>query len=183
MTLLKRLALVGVAVALGVGASLLALSTMPQDKAETETLYLDENEEPQILGQPQSTERASLIRLLANPDRYTGKDVVTQGFFVWAFEHRAIYLSREDAFYHLSQNGLVLEGSLHSSEPNEDARTVMKKYHLQYVTVAGTFHGSGRGHLNVYYGGSLSNLVICGIHRKADEIPPLRTKDAVQPGP
>jgi hypothetical protein len=109
--------------------------------------------------------------------------VTTQGFFVFACEDEALYISREDAFHGLGYNGLVLDGSVHSSDGKEDSRATVKECHLQYVTLEGTFHKLGRGHLHAYYAGALRDLTIIRIHRKFDDIPPLRTKEPEKGGP
>ena len=178
MKLLSRRAVFAVGVVGLLGASWLATRAMSQRTPEAGTLYVDENEEPQIAGQPLNPERVSLVRLIAERERYDGKEVVTQGFLVWACECQALFLSREDAFYGLSHNGLVLDGTVRSSDAKEDLRTVLKRSHLQYVTLSGTFHKQARGHLGAYYAGKLTDLLIHRIERKKEEIPFLRIKEA-----
>ena len=177
MTLLSKRVLSAVGVLALVGISWLAVTARSQEKREPGTLYIDENGEPRIVGQPPPPERVSLVRLIAEPERYDGKRVATQGFFVFAYEHEALYISREDAFFGLHYNGLVLDGSVHSSEAKEGPRATVKKCHLQYLTLEGTFHKLGRGHLNAYYAGALKDLVIVRIEHRFDDIPPLRTKE------
>jgi hypothetical protein len=170
-----------VVVILGVFASsYVAVRSSSQEKLANEVQgYIDDNGEPQIVGAPLNPERVSLVRLIAERERYDGKVVVTQGFFVYAFEQKALYLSREDALYDLSYNALLLDGSLHSAELNEDARATMKKAHMQYVTISGTFHKLGRGHLDSYHAGTLMDMTIYDVRRKAADIPILRTKDKI----
>ena len=144
---------------------------LPQEKPKAGDVYLDENEEPQIVGRPLNPERVSMVRLIANREQYDGKRIVTQGFFVYAYENMGLYLSREDAFNGLSHNGFVFDGSLRSSEPNEDPRTVVYDSHLHYVTVAGTFHKLGRGHLDAYFAGTLSDLIVYRVDAKSRGTP------------
>jgi hypothetical protein len=163
---------------LAAGASWFAMKAVSQDKSDTGALYVDDSGEPQVVGHPLNPERVSLVRLISDGERYDGKEVVTQGFFVYAYEQQALYLSRDDAFHRLGHNGLILDGTLGSSEPKEDARTIIKKSHLRYVTISGTFHRPGRGHLNAYYAGELTDVLIQQVHREIDDIPPLRSKDS-----
>ena len=167
-----------VIVVLGVvGASWFGLKALSQEKLKTGTIYIDENGDFQVAGDPPGPERVSLVRLIADRERYDGRKVETQGFFVWAYEDTSLYLSREDAFNGITHNGLVLDGTLRSADPDVDARAIRTKSHLQYVTVSGTFHKQGRGHLGLYYAGKLADLVIQRIERKSENIPLMRMKE------
>jgi hypothetical protein len=163
--------------------SWLALTARSQDKRPPGTYYLDENEEMQVVGQPPRPQHVSLLRLIANRERYDGKEVITQGFCVQSYENMGLYLSREDAFYDLTLNGLVLRESVRSDVSGEAPTITLKKTHLHYVTVAGIFHKLGMGHLHSFYGGALTDVVLYDVHRKFDDIPPLRTKDPEKPRP
>ena len=155
---------------------------MSQEKQKAGEIYLDENEEPQVVGQPPHAVLVSMVRLIAERERYDGKRIVTQGFFVYAYENAGLYLSREDAFNGLSYNGLVFDGPVNSSEANEDEVATITKSHLHYVTIAGTFHKLGRGHLGSYYAGTLSDLVVYRVERNHGEPPIIRMKRAEKSG-
>jgi hypothetical protein len=160
-----------------VAAMSLTMRAMSQERREAGSIYIDENGDMQVAGRPPGPERVSLVRLIADPARYDGKEVVTQGLFVWAYENTSLYLSRDDALNNLSYNGLVLAGTVHSSYAGKDLITALKEGHLQYVTIRGTFHKLGRGHLSRYYSGTLTDIEIQQIHRQADKIPLLRMKE------
>ena len=157
----------------------LAVKVLSQGQTTPEARpYIDENGEPQIVGQPLNPERVSLVRLIVNRERYDGKRVETQGFFVWAFEHMVLYISSDDAWHGLSYNGLSVGGSVGSGEPGEGPNAVGEKAHLQYVTVVGTFHKLGDGHLNIRYAGGLTDIVVRRVHRKSPAIPAIRSGPA-----
>jgi hypothetical protein len=177
MQLLSNRVLSAAGVLALVGISWLAVTARSQEKREPGTLYVDENGEPRIVGQPPGPEHVSLLRLIANRERYDGKEVITQGFCVRSYENTGLYLSREDAFHDLTLNGLVLDGGVGSDVPGEDPRITLKRTHLQYVTIAGRFHKLGIGHLHSFYGGALTDLVLYNVRRTFDDIPPLRTKE------
>jgi hypothetical protein len=145
------------------------LQERPRAKGQS---YFDENGQAQVEGEPPQREKVSLSGLIANRAKYDGRPVETQGCLVYAFEHMALYVSREDAFNGLSYNGAWIDG-FNDREWNEENKQLLLKSHLQYVTVTGTFHRVGHAHLGHHYGGALSNLLICGIERKVSDIPPL----------
>jgi hypothetical protein len=69
MRLLSRRLLSAVGVLALVGLSWLAVTARSQEKRAPGTLYVDENGDPQIAGQPPPPERVSLVRLIAEPKR------------------------------------------------------------------------------------------------------------------
>jgi len=81
-----------------------------------------------------------LVALIANPEKYDGKLISTEGLFVWVFEDNAVYLSKEQA-RHSSLNRIQIMIS--------DAERVAleKKNHVKFsklngrwVLVRGEFH-------------------------------------------
>jgi hypothetical protein len=168
----KPLLILGLVVGI-VGLFCLTRSARPQEKTrEPGQVYVDENGQSQIVGQPLLAEQVSLAGIIANRLKYDGKEVMTQGFLVYAFERMAIYVSREDALNGLSYNGVWLDG-FNLRGPVEERRDILHKSHMHYVTVVGTFHKVGNAHLGHHFGGGLSDLIICGVERKVDDIPPL----------
>jgi hypothetical protein len=91
----------------------------------------------------------SMIRLIANPERYHGKPVHVEGFLRVGFEDNAIYLSREDANYLITKNGLGV------TIVYEDWEKLGKKpedFKNSYVLIEGLFDKDNRGHLGMNSG-------------------------------
>jgi hypothetical protein len=173
----KGHSVIALAIVATIAASSLTMRAISQERREAASTYIGENGDRWVAGGPAGAERVSMVRLIADPARYDGKEVVTEGFFVWAYEDRSLYVSRDDALNFLDYNGLVLSGTVRSSCAGKDLRTSLTEGHLHFVTVQGTFHKLGRGHLNSYYSGTLSDIEIRQIHRQADKIPLLRMED------
>jgi hypothetical protein len=93
--------------------------------------------------------RVSMIRLIANPERYHGKPVRVEGFLTVGFEDNAIYLSREDAGYLITKNGLwvtILD------EDWERLGKDPRKFKDSYVLIEGVFDKDSLGHLGAFSG-------------------------------
>ena len=72
----------------------------------------------------------SMIEVIANPERYDGKQVTVTGFLGIEFESQSLYLHREDYEYYLVKNSLAVDLSDHPEANKWDRR---------YVTIDGTF--------------------------------------------
>ena len=55
--------------------------------------------------------QVSLIRLIANPQRYDGKLVQVIGFVSLEFEGHGVFLHREDYLHNINKNGLWIDVS------------------------------------------------------------------------
>jgi len=77
----------------------------------------------------------SMISLIANPDRYDGKRVRTEGFAIVQFEGSAIYLSKESAENAVGVNGIGL--SIASAAEAERLKGLV---HAKWVLVEGIYH-------------------------------------------
>jgi hypothetical protein len=88
--------------------------------------------------------QVSLIRLLANPERYDGKFIMVQGiaYFDSKYGINAIFLTRDDKRAGNGLNGLFVVFN----------PTLPKVDHLneQYVLARGTFHAHEKGRLGSF---------------------------------
>jgi hypothetical protein len=89
----------------------------------------------------------SIVRLLANPDRYDGKRIRIEGYLRVAFEGTAIYLSKDDADYAISSNGFWVD-----FDKDEIADDVAAKFDGKYVLIEGRFNKDNRGHMSAWQG-------------------------------
>ena len=94
-----------------------------------------------------------LVALIANPQKYDGKLICTEGLFVWVFEDNAVYLSKEQA-RHSSLNRIQIMIS--------DAERVAleKKNHVKFSKLNGRWV-LVRGEFNAYsdHEGAFKHLV------------------------
>jgi hypothetical protein len=88
--------------------------------------------------------QVSLIRLLANPERYDGKHIMVEGiaYFDSKYGINGIFLSRDDKRAGNGLNGLfvVFDPTLPSVDHLND----------QYVLARGTFRAQEKGHLSSF---------------------------------
>jgi len=104
---------------------------------------------PSEVQESQATD-ASIIQLVANPERYHGKFVRVIGFVHLEFEGNAIYLHREDFENGLDKNSLWLSVA-------DEIRKESAKYNDKYVLVEGTFNSQNRGHMGIN-SGAIENI-------------------------
>ena len=90
---------------------------------------------------PNEEYQASIVQMLAHRDRYHGKEVQIKGYLRVEFEGTAIYLSKEDADYHMTGNGFWVNLSESSA-----------KYDRKYVLIEGTFDKDSMGHHSSWQG-------------------------------
>lgn len=88
------------------------------------------------------SENVSIIRIIANPEKYYGKRLTVSGYMITEFEGTAIYLSREDFDNRIHKNSIfLLIGKGYDYQ----------YYNKEYVTLDGTFI-EGNGHMGLYSG-------------------------------
>ena len=88
---------------------------------------------------------ASLVSVVANPQRFGGRTIQVVGFVTLRFEDNALYLSREAAEVSDSSSAVWLDvGGLTLSRPQDFDR--------RYVILAGRFNAENRGHLGMFAG-------------------------------
>jgi hypothetical protein len=90
----------------------------------------------------------ALMHLIQHPEKYHGKKVRVIGFAALEFEHKALYVSKEDHDNAVTKNGVWL-----NLEINETNKTYDKKY----ILVEGVFDKDNLGHLKMF-SGSLKNI-------------------------
>lgn len=86
---------------------------------------------------------ASLVALIANPERYDGKTVRVIGYAVAEFEGTAVYLHREDHDEGLDSNGLWLElGDACAKKADE--------FKNGYALLEGVVDAKNTGHMGLW---------------------------------
>ena len=94
----------------------------------------------------------SLIRLIATPEKYDGKQVRVIGYLNLEFEGNAIYLHKEDYSKALSTNGF----SVDFTKKIVDKKNLYN-YNKSYVLIIGTFDMNDKGHMGLF-GGKIKNI-------------------------
>ena len=150
----KVIAAVGLMAGLTVGGAGVAAQKgdTGKDPVRKELAPISTNK-PAVPDQPGSTDPrpgepildASLIQLIANPDRYDGKPVRVLGFLHVEFEGTALYLSRDDANYLITRNGLWI-----SFERSPGPKSPVNR---KFVLIEGTFDKTLVGHMGSWSGG------------------------------
>jgi hypothetical protein len=94
---------------------------------------------------------ASMVALIANPEPFEGKKVLTYGYVHFEFEGNGVYLHEEDFINVLPTNGLWVDLA-NGLDPN--------KCQDSYALLEGTFRGGPSGHFGLY-SGRLENVTRC----------------------
>jgi hypothetical protein len=118
-----------------------------------------------ILSEPYLLKPPSLINVLANPERYDGKRISISGFLHYQFEDSALYFSKSDADYLITENAIWIR---YGEKPIIDAIECKGKSKAStsnldyldghYVSLEGTFNMNERGHMGAF-SGTLENVV------------------------
>ena len=87
----------------------------------------------------------SLLRLIANPDKYDGQMVRTYGYLRIEFEGNSIYLHKEDYEHSLLKNGLWVSF-------NPDKVSNQAEFSNKYVLIEGRFDAHSQGHMGLWSG-------------------------------
>lgn len=102
--------------------------------------------------------RASIINLVATPERFDSKVIQTTGYLVLEFEHMALYLDKEST----PDEGVWVHFGDGRFDTDADVDKWQKQYDFwrcQYnhmrVEVRGTFSSEPAGHLVAAYPGSI----------------------------
>jgi hypothetical protein len=98
-------------------------------------------------------ENVSLVKLIANPEKYDRKRIQVIGYLHLEFEGNAIYLHQEDYKYGISENSFWLEFSSKLTKKRD-----LKRFNNRYVILIGTFKSNEKGHMGMF-GGTLDNIV------------------------
>jgi hypothetical protein len=92
----------------------------------------------------------SIYQLIANPEKYNGKEIYVVGFMHMEFEGDVLYAHREDWAHTLIQNGIAFDVP-------KSSYSSWIKINNSYVIAQGTFSATERGHLALR-AGSLTNI-------------------------
>lgn len=118
----------------------------------------------QTTSQSVTSMQVPLFALLANPDKYSGKLVTTQGFMHFRDEDYELYPSKEFGNFRLSLDGLWLDFSRdeHRSGKSNTLGINLSALDNQYVTLTGIFDTQVKGRFNFSIGGfrSISQIVL-----------------------
>lgn len=87
----------------------------------------------------------SMIKLLANPEKYQGRKVRIIGFVRLEFEGNAVYFHQDDFKHGISKNALWIN-------TNKEIETARQKYDQKYVLIQGTFNAQFHGHMGLFGG-------------------------------
>jgi hypothetical protein len=93
---------------------------------------------------------ASLIQLIANPEKFDGKTVIVEGVTNVEFEGNAIYLSKEHWKHSIPSFGVWLDLDPKLAKDRKWANGL-------YCVIKGTFRAGDKGHMGLY-GGSLTEV-------------------------
>lgn len=88
---------------------------------------------------------ASLIQLIANPEKYDGKFVRVIGYLLLELEGNALYLHREDYEAQLVKNAIGVD-------PNSDMEKDRGKFDRKYVLLEGIFDARNLSHMGLFSG-------------------------------
>jgi hypothetical protein len=88
---------------------------------------------------------ASLIQLIANPEKFDGKTVVVEGVTNVEFEGNAIYLSKEHWKHSIPSFGIWLDLDPKLAKDRKWANGL-------YCVIKATFRAGDRGHMGLYMG-------------------------------
>lgn len=98
-------------------------------------------------------ENVSLVKLIANPEKYHNKRIQVIGYLHLEFEGNAIYMHEEDFKHSLSENSFWVNFSSKLTKKRD-----LNKFNDKYVIVIGTFKADEKGHMGMF-GGTLDNIV------------------------
>jgi hypothetical protein len=108
-------------------------------------LLLSGSAKTPILGVDTDWRGVSIAALVADPQKYHGKQVLVRGYVRLEFEGNAIYLHRDDYKYGISENGIWLN-------VKNCARRDGSSFRAGYAMVVGTFSAIDHGHLGMWQG-------------------------------
>jgi hypothetical protein len=101
----------------------------------------------QVERKPEKRAFVSLVDLIAQKDAFHNRAVAASGFLVLEDEYCGLFLSREDARYGITKNGVWVGFS-----SNLLASMDVRSFGEQYVFVSGTFDKQEQGHMGAWSG-------------------------------
>ena len=88
---------------------------------------------------------ATLVQLIANPEKFEGKLIRVIGFLRLEFEGNVLYLHREDYENAILGNGIWVDATTEMFKNS-------KALNMKYVLLEGTFSLRNRGHMGLWSG-------------------------------
>jgi hypothetical protein len=93
----------------------------------------------------------SLVKLIANPEKYDGKTIQIIGYLNLEFEGNAVYLHKEDYEHGLTRNGFWVN----FSGPIKEGKSLGSS--KKYVIIVGKFDMKSHGHGSLF-GGTIKDI-------------------------
>ncbi len=91
----------------------------------------------------------SIIRLIAAPEEYDGKNVRVRGYINIEYEAMGIYMNKEDYENHITKNAVWLEFDY--DKLGTDFKQI-QRLNKKYVDIEGIFNCGYNGHFDMYSG-------------------------------
>ena len=99
---------------------------------------------------PNELSSPSIVQMLAHRDKYHGKKVQIGGYLRVRFEDTAIYLSKQDAEYHISTNGFWV--TFDKTALPYVGNVGPTEFDNKYVIIEGMFNKDKMGHYSAWQG-------------------------------
>lgn len=97
----------------------------------------------------------TLLRLLANPEKYDGKEVQVIGYLHLEFEGNGLYLHKEDYDHSILDNMIWVDATA-------DMQKAIKEINDNYVIIRGVFDAKRRGHMGLF-SGTFTKITLCNV--------------------
>ena len=97
-------------------------------------------------GPDDTAQDVSLIQLIAQPEKFQGKQVRFIGFLRIEFEGNAIYLHREDFDHMIADNAVWV------NIPKDMTKRQQDEVNMRYVICVGVFRADTHGHMGMFAG-------------------------------
>lgn len=95
----------------------------------------------------ESTQQISITQLINNPEKYDGKRVEFQGYFIIAFENNAIYMHKDDYLFSIYKNAIWLG----FNEYFFNQFGIQAPYE-GYITIQGVYKKISQNHTSLFSG-------------------------------
>ena len=98
--------------------------------------------------------RVTLLQLLANPEKYDGKEIQIIGYLHLEFEGNGLYLHKEDYDHSI--------GNMIWVDATPDMKKAIKEINDKFVIIRGVFDAKHHGHLGLFLG-TLTKITRCDV--------------------
>jgi hypothetical protein len=99
--------------------------------------------------------QVTLLRLLANPEKYDGKEVQVIGYLHLEFEGNGLYLHKEDYDHSILGNMIWVDAT-------PDMQKAIKEINDKYVIIRGVFDAKRHGHMGLF-SGTMTKITRCDV--------------------